>query len=64
MNLNQGLSLQSKRFTVSVSKSVFIVLMLFHQPYYTKIFIANDKDIANHDGKIFKTEGRNKAAKY
>ena len=33
-------------------------------PYHTRSFIANDKDIANHDGKIFKTEGRNKAAKY
>ena len=25
---------------------------------HKKSFIANDKDIANHDGKIFKTEGR------
>ena len=33
-------------------------------PYHTRSFKANDKDIANHNGKIFRTEGRNKAAKY
>ena len=33
-------------------------------PYHTRSFIADDKDIANHDGKIFRTESRNKAAKY
>ena len=27
-------------------------------------FMENDKDIVYHDGKILKTEGRNKAAKY
>ena len=52
--------------TVLASKSVFVVFTLFHGICHFRIrsFIANDKDITNRDGEIFKTEGHDKAAKY
>ena len=55
-----------KGLTIRASKIIFYVFTLFHGICHVRIrrFIANDKDTVNYDGKILKTEGRNKAAKY
>ena len=66
LRLKPGLTLTVKKVYVRCQQKRIHCshVISWNLPYHTMSFIANDKDIANNDGKIFKTEGRNKAAKY